>query len=337
MYTSRYGDGGVLSPGPDSGANGEEKGQDKARDSEAKTMKYFAEKRHTSLAELYDEALTVTQDAIMADGISIFELSASGATLEFVATKTIARDLLKGLKLRIGTGIVGQAAASAQGVISNDVSANPDFFALPDQALKFRTKSVLCCPMRHAGEVIGAIELINKVDGTPFVLSELRSTQAVADGVAPNWRSEARASRRETFHELGALLRRVVEVEGISVFTIDAQRENLHLRFSDTARKIHLKGAKLNVHQGVAGQVAREGKSVLVEDVHQEPRFFKGVDAVSMFSTKSIIAVPVASGRRVLGVLEVVNARGSEPFHAGDLRILEEIAAELAGKMFILL
>ncbi len=300
-------------------------------------MKYFTEERHRCLTDLYDEALSVIQDAVMCDGISLFELSASGTTLEFVATKTIARDLLKGLKLRLGTGIVGQAAASGQGVIANDVSANPDFFALPDQALKFQTKSVLCCPMRHSGEVVGVIELINKVDGSPFDLPELHPTQALADGVAPHWRSEAQASRRETFHELGALLRKIVEVEGISVFTIDAQRENIHLRFSDTIRKIHLKGAKLNVNQGVAGQVAREGKSLLVADVHQEPRFFKGVDAVSMFSTKSIIAAPIVSGKQVLGVMELVNARGSESFQLHELRTLEDIAAELAGKMFVLL
>jgi len=190
--------------------------------------------------------------------------------------------------------------------------------------------------MRHAGKVVGVIELVNKADGTPFEEPELRSAQSLADGAARHWRSDAEIARRENFHALASMLRPIVDVEGLSVFTFDASRENLVLRFSDTVRKTHLEGAKLQIDQGVAGWVAREGESVLVSDVRQESHFFDGVDAKSMFHTQSIAAVPVIHTSRVLAVLEIVNGRGSEPFTQRDLEVLRRIANELAERLVAL-
>ena len=246
-------------------------------------MEYFPfGQSYPSLSELYDETLNVLQDAVMCDGISIFELSKDGASLEFAATRTFVRDLLKGLTLGVGTGIVGRAAAQSQGVISNRVASNPDFFALPDQALRFQTRSILCCPMRHGGQgaggrVVGAIEMVNKTDRKDFTQSELEAAQALADGSAAYWSNESSLARRETFYELTRMLRKIVDVEGISLFTLEEGAEDLRLRFSDTTRKTDLQGVKLEVGQGVAGTVASEKRSFLVPNVHQESRFFKGV------------------------------------------------------------
>ena len=299
-------------------------------------MQYFPfDATYGTLPELYDETLNVIQDSVMCDGISIFELSTDGGSLVFAATRTLARDLLKGLTLRVGTGIVGKAAQQSKGVISNRVVSHPDFYALPDQALRFKTRSVLCCPMRYAGQVVGVIELVNKSDRRDFVDDELESTQALADGAAANWRNRDDL-RRETFYELTRMLRKIVDVEGISLFLADETGENLNLCFSDTTRKTELAGVKLSLDQGVAGAVAREHKPLLVPDVHQESRFFEGVDAVSMFSTHSIVAVPVLDVDRLLGVLELVNARGSESFSERDVKVLQSIAAQMSVRMTIL-
>lgn len=297
-------------------------------------MEYFPfDQVYVSLSELYDETLNVLQDAVMCDGMSIFELSKDGASLEFVATRTFVRDLLKGLTLRVGTGIVGRVAAQGQGVISNQVASHPDFFALPDQALQFQTRSILCCPMHHGGRVVGAIEMVNKTDREDFTQGELEAAQALADGSAVYWNNESSQARRETFYELTRMLRKIVDVEGISLFTLEGGAEDLQLRFSDTTRKTDLQGVKLEVGQGVAGTVASEKRSLLVPNVHQESQFFKGVDAMSMFSTHSIVAVPALYGTKLVAVLELVNARGSESFTEQDRQVLEKIGCELAQRM----
>jgi GAF domain-containing protein len=294
-------------------------------------VRYFpAERTSATLPELYDAALDVIQDAIMCDGISIFELADDGRSLEFVATRTFARDLLKGLELPLGTGLAGRCAAEGRGLVSNRAHSHPDFFAVPDQSLAFRTRSVLCSPMRHGGELVGVIELVNKVDRGDFVEGELRSVEALAAGAAANWRG---AGSREAFYELTRMLRKIVDVEGVSIFTLEEGGENLVLRFSDTTRKTDLVGTKLGLDQGVAAAVARGREPLLVPDVDREPRFFEGVDAVSMFATRSIAAAPVLFGERLLAVVELVNGRGGEAFTERDLGVLRRIAAELAERM----
>lgn len=299
-------------------------------------MQYFpSDAAYKTLLEFYDETLNVIQDAIMCDGISILEVSVDGNSLRFAASRTSDRDLLKGLTLSVGTGIVGRVVAESKGVISNRADSHPDFFALPDQVSDFKTRSILCCPLRCAGQVVGAIELVNKTDRQDFGDGELELIQALADDVG-DWRCEMSAPRRETFYELTRRLRKVVDVEGISLFTLDEAGENLRLRYSDTTRGTELQGIRLGMDQGVAGAVASHRQPLLVPSVQKEPRFFKGVDAVSMFSTHSIVAAPVLDGDRLLAVVELVNARGSESFTDRDRETLEAIAAEMSGPMAVL-
>ena len=46
-------------------------------------------------------------------------------------------------------------------VICQDVSKDPRFFSGVDHQTGFRTRSLLCAPLVHAGAVIGAIEVVN--------------------------------------------------------------------------------------------------------------------------------------------------------------------------------
>ena len=99
-------------------------------------VQYFSpDQGFSSLPELYSETLNVIQDSVVCDGISIFEPSADGASLEVAATRTFDRDLLEGLELDAGKGIAGRAAAEGRGVIANNVRSDPDFFARLDQAI----------------------------------------------------------------------------------------------------------------------------------------------------------------------------------------------------------
>jgi len=81
--------------------------------------------------------------------------------------------------------------------------------------------------------------------------------------------------------------------------------------------------------QGVAGWVAEQGQSVVVRNVRDEPHFFPGIDEQTGFSTSSLLAAPLWSRDRVIGVLEVVNKREGE-FDEYDLLLVEALAASAA-------
>jgi K+-sensing histidine kinase KdpD len=78
--------------------------------------------------------------------------------------------------------------------------------------------------------------------------------------------------------------------------------------------------------QGVAGWTAITGKSTIVNQVQEDPRFFPQVDSQSGFRTTSLLAVPMRFQDMVIGVLEVVNKQNGI-FDDEDLAVAESLAA----------
>lgn len=87
-----------------------------------------------------------------------------------------------------------------------------------------------------------------------------------------------------------------------------------------------LKGLRVRIDEGIAGYVAREGRVLLVPDVGSDPRFSARFDEASRFTTRSILAVPMKSRGRVLGVIELVNGPDQPVFDDTDARTLSSIA-----------
>ena len=71
------------------------------------------------------------------------------------------------IRLPLGTGIAGSVAQALETVNIPDAYADPRFDQAWDRASGFRTRSILCMPMRnHEGKLIGVIQVLNKRDGT---------------------------------------------------------------------------------------------------------------------------------------------------------------------------
>ncbi len=87
-----------------------------------------------------------------------------------------------------------------------------------------------------------------------------------------------------------------------------------------------LKGTRIAMGQGIAGWVAQRGASAIVENPAEDPRWSDRLDLVTGFRTESIIAVPLRSGDKIFGVIELLNRLNGEPFSAYDMRVLSTIA-----------
>ena len=81
--------------------------------------------------------------------------------------------------------------------------------------------------------------------------------------------------------------------------------------------------------EGIAGWVAAHRQPQLVPEVRSDPRFFPRVDEELGFETRSLLAVPLIDGDRVLGVLEAVNKTTDRAFNESDLETML-VVAELA-------
>jgi len=90
---------------------------------------------------------------------------------------------LTGRTIPPGDGIVGYVVRSGDSKLVNDVERDPHFSAEVDEEPGVTSRAILCVPLKIRDRVIGAIEVINKLDGV-FTEQDLELLQAMAASVA---------------------------------------------------------------------------------------------------------------------------------------------------------
>jgi signal transduction histidine kinase len=133
---------------------------------------------------------------------------------------------------------------------------------------------------------------------------------------------------RDVANEMMAETSALFEADGASVLIFDA-KENI-LRFaaaysssSDIIPKLNQ--LEIPADQGIAGWVAKNRKSLIVNNVGDDPRFNPDVDMETAYRTHNMIASPIIRRDELLGVVEVVN-RTDQQFTEADLPVLNVVA-----------
>jgi len=85
---------------------------------------------------------------------------------------------------------------------------------------------------------------------------------------------------------------------------------------------------------GVAGWVAANRKSTIVNDPRHDERFYNKVDDLMDFKTNSLLAAPIIGGNRLLGVIEVLNKQDGKQFDDND-ESLVHLLCRFAGELLI--
>ncbi len=121
-------------------------------------------------------------------------------------------------------------------------------------------------------------------------------------------------------------LTRVMEAERSSLFLVDEDSDELYSVVAQEEKEIRFpKGV------GIAGFVAATGRSLLIPDAYQDPRFNPEIDRKTGFRTRSILSVPLKNPRgEVLGVAQVLNRKDMRPFEEEDRLMLEALASMAA-------
>ncbi len=129
----------------------------------------------------------------------------------------------------------------------------------------------------------------------------------------------------ETIIKLSA---RVVNAETASLLLVDPKTEELYF---DVALGLGAESTQLRLKmgQGIAGGCAKDGRSLIINDVRQDPRWSPAIDQSSGFTTRSILAAPMKIKGKVIGVVEAIN-RVDGNFDEDSLRLFEAFASQAA-------
>jgi GAF domain-containing protein len=80
---------------------------------------------------------------------------------------------------------------------------------------------------------------------------------------------------------------------------------------------------RIPLDRGICGQAAREGRTVIVDDVHSDPNYL-----ACFLETRAEIVVPIRHEGRVVGEVDI-DGNAVNAFDGSDRRFLEDVAAKL--------
>jgi HD-GYP domain-containing protein (c-di-GMP phosphodiesterase class II) len=87
-------------------------------------------------------------------------------------TKVAQGQVMKEIRIPMDRGIAGSAATGNVSINIPDAYADPRFNRNVDKQTGYRTKTILCVPMRSMGEVVGVLQALNKLDDVPFTAED---------------------------------------------------------------------------------------------------------------------------------------------------------------------
>jgi GAF domain-containing protein len=279
----------------------------------------------------------------------------------FVASSTEGNPYKKGDRIALSAGSYGEAIVTEQApLLIPDARQDPRWEQSPD--LDWGIVSYLGFPLLWPdGTVFGVLCVLDTQEhaySSTFqkLMRRFRATIETDLGllweIAEHKRAEEVLERRN--RELALLSRvgqeftaelnmqqvaerllqaatEVVGAEGASVWLWDEGQEGWLVcrAIAGGQSESELINMRVRPGQGVVGWVAQKGRSAVVANVPDDPRFYPGVDKQTGFRTVSLLAAPLQVRGAVVGALEMVNKLHGE-FDANDLLLVEALAASAA-------
>lgn len=135
----------------------------------------------------------------------------------------------------------------------------------------------------------------------------------------------------------GALLRSIVEAtarlfdaEAASIALFERDPDRLEFRVAAGEQGPGAVGLSVAPTQGIAGYVFSTGQPLALSEVAADPRFDRAAAERTGYVPRSIAAVPLLDGQTPVGVLQVLDKRGSDSFSMHDMELLAAFASQAA-------
>ncbi len=143
------------------------------------------------LARVLEAIVRMAGDVVKAEAGSVLLRNRDGSLRFEVALGPRAPELMAHkdeLSHRLDKGVAGLVARTGEPQVINDCDQDERFTrgvgAEISHRIQFTTKNMLCVPMRHRDEVVGVMQLLNRIDGHDFDHNDLKSASLFADDAA---------------------------------------------------------------------------------------------------------------------------------------------------------
>jgi len=303
------------------------------------------------LDTLFEQILALTCQALDVPEGTILLRDPDSDELVFMFGTGVSFPLLAGQHLAPGQGVVGWVVQHGVSACVHDVRSDPRFHHNIDALTNVTTRSLLCTPLIHHGKVTGAIEVVNKRQ-EEFDKEDINLLEAVASIAAAaieNARlytaTRAYADRMALLSRIGqtltatldpvevaqAALRAVwsmVSAESIALLTVAAKTGDLcftHMLIKGEPTDFPV---CLQSGESIAGWALQQRQAVWLDDAQCDARFSARIDGYRHFQTRAVMAIPLYTTERAIGVLEVASSQ-ARAYTREEFDTLRAIASTL--------
>lgn len=123
---------------------------------------------------------------------------------------------------------------------------------------------------------------------------------------------------------------RIFGAAAASIALVNEEKQYLEFKVAYGAGNENLVGLTIPLDQGLAGYVAMTGQPLAISNVQQDQRFNQSFAQRTGYVPRSILATPLLSGDRVIGVMEVLDKISSSSFGMQDMELLSLFARQAA-------
>lgn len=281
-----------------------------------------------SLDEALEALVGITTSIIKCERGTIF---LNDPKSEELYSRVAQGNFMREIRFMNTKGVAGWSYTNEQGAIVHDAYKDNRFNKNVDIRTGFRTKSILCTPLKTvSGKRIGVSQLLNKMDGQfsdeDLELLEAMTAQAaiaIQSHVALEQMELARKKELEFMDlvseisselELTSLLAKIIAT---ITTMLDAERSSLFINDEKTNELFTMVGEGLSQelrfpnHMGIAGHVFTSGETVNIPHAYADLRFNPAVDKTTGFFTRSMLCAPVTNkDGKIIGVSQVLNKQG---------------------------
>jgi GAF domain-containing protein len=163
---------------------------------------------------------------------------------------------------------------------------------------------------------------------TPDALSE--QLQRLLQSINAGGRAVLPRSSDALLSSIVEAAARIFGAAAASILLVNEEERVLVFRVAYGAGGQDLVGKSFPLGQGIAGYVAMTGQPLAIADVEQDATFNRAFAKQTGYVPKSILAMPLLSRERVIGVMEVLDKISAPAFGMQDMELLAMFARQAA-------
>jgi putative nucleotidyltransferase with HDIG domain len=134
--------------------------------------------------EIRRRAMEATTRLMKAEAGSLLLVDEEKGQLHFEVVLGDKEEDIKTISLNFGEGIAGWVAQHGQPLIVNSPEKDRRFFKGVDEKTEFKTRNIICVPVKVKEKIVGVLEAVNKQGGGRFDKEDLSLFTSLADQAA---------------------------------------------------------------------------------------------------------------------------------------------------------